>query len=130
MQNRRRRGDVTILEFNQIEVMATENGFLVRPAGHGDVTEYRAITTLVELVEVLTEWAYAMHGDFPVMNVQSPHAPAATRAALDVLARRHTGRPPMPGAAIGGAPEVVPPGNLSGTGRRVHPGVAVGEDRV
>lgn len=122
MTKNRRRGEVAILDADHIEIMATENGFIVRAHAETMTENVRVVTTLVELIELLTEWSYAQIGDFPVMNAQSPHAPVATRAALEFLARRHAGRPAAPGSVANAAPEIVqPPGNLSGVGRRVHP---------
>lgn len=122
----RRRRDVAVMDNPAIELVATENGFLARPPGGADMGDCRSITTLAELVELVTEWAYAMHGEFPVMNTESPHAPVAMRAALEFLARQRAGRPQPPHGVPAAGPTIVNPvvpGNLGGVAHRVrHPG--------
>lgn len=128
-----KRNAIELMNHTKLAIEAHENGFLVSPIGVTmGGTGARVVSTAVELVELLTEWAYEQVGEnFPVFEQKSPVARATTMMLMDVLAERQRRSHPLTGGAASARPmgevrasesDHVPlDGNLSGTARPPHP---------
>lgn len=120
---------IAILNHPALRLVAHENGFSVSPVGNGgghDQQSTRVVSTVMELVELLTEWGFHFVPDAPVFDVKSPHARANTIAALTVLQRNmkttQRASDPFPGDRVAEPGDEA--GRMSGTARPVSARVA------